>query len=55
MRLSGGKTRVGEGRSLGWAASGWKGAGTENDIAATCFAILFLRRATRPLKIATKK
>lgn len=34
---------------------GWKGEGQENDIAATCFAILFLRRATRPLKISTGK
>jgi hypothetical protein len=35
------------------AGGGWSGKGTENDIAATCFAILFLRRATRPIKIAT--
>jgi hypothetical protein len=34
---------------------GWKGAGMETDVAATCFAILFLRRATVPLKIASGK
>ncbi len=32
------------------SGGGWKGeGGMENDIAATCFAILFLRRATKPL------
>jgi hypothetical protein len=31
------------------SSGAWKGAGMENDVAATCFAILFLRRATKPL------